>query len=521
MKTLRYSSTTTFAINAVSRRAPENHSLATVATLARAWRTTENHRLATRSSRPSWTLVERLGVLAVIFALSLASTSLHADDPLAPTNDEAVTAELIVKWISQLDDDEYETRERASKLLTRHSRYSVEPLAKSIPGASLERIIRSIKILTEIAVSDSSANGEAQLAILQLSELQPTVAGRYARSSLRPVSAAARSRSIRHLEEQGAEPIYRDPEDPQTALMGFTFNDQWKGKEEDFKLLQFISNIQTLELIGDKVRSSWFRHFAPIRTLTTIKIKDAKIGREAIDQLSSIETLRYLELKFVNVGDKEVPALATLKQLQQLALIGTLITLDGKAELELGLAGTDVDHRHGGFLGVRGGVHAIGCLVDDVVADTSAAKAGIRQGDVIVYYNGKRIADFESLRDGIAKHPPGESVKVRVIRGETLQAVHVFQKGDALGAEFKKHEFGLRIEKLDGRDGFLVRRDFRPGDVIVQYHTLLHPTEEQLIGQLKQADMRLANNGLSTQMMVTAMRRPEIVELELELGRFE
>jgi hypothetical protein len=110
------------------------------------------------------------------------------------------------------------------------------------------------------------------------------------------------------------------------------------------------------------------------------------------------------------------------------------------------------------------------------------------------------------------------------MRADTLQAVHVFQKGDALGAEFKKHEFGLEIDKLDkldGRDSFLVRRQFRPGDVIVQYHTLLQPTEKQLVDQLKQAENRLVKDRLSTQMMVTALRNPEIVELKLKLGRFE
>jgi membrane-associated protease RseP (regulator of RpoE activity) len=276
-----------------------------------------------------------------------------------------------------------------------------------------------------------------------------------------------------------------------------------------------------LELHGEKVDSSWFKFFAPIRTLSTIKIKDATIGREAIHKISEVESLRYLELKFVRVGDDLIPALATLKQLQQLALIGTLVTIDGKTELETQLAGTDIDHRHGGFLGVRGGTHAIGCFVDDVVEDTAAAKAGIQRGDIIVYYNGKRIIDFDALRDGIAKHPPGATVNVRVIRADTLQAVHVFQKGDSLGAKFEKHEFGLKIEKLDGRDSFLVRRQFRPGDVIVQYHTLLAPTEKQLDDQLKQAETRLVKDRLSTQMMVTALRNPQIVELELKLGRFE
>lgn len=469
-----------------------------------------------RRGRPRWA-VDAVGLI-LAFAV-LGGSTLRAQ-PAPPAAADVTTAD-IARWINQLDDDEYETREEATARLRKHENKVIQPLVGGLPGASLEQIIRSVRILTDIATSDGPANQEAQLAILELAERQPTIAGRYAKSALAPISIAARSRSIRQLESKGALPLYRDEDNPATPLIGFRFDESWQGGDADFQLLQLIQDITTLELVGPKVKPSWFRFFAPLTTVHTIKIKDAIIDADAIDAMSRVERLRYLELKFVAVGDSDIPALAKLKQLQILALIGTRITSNGKVDLENLLAGTEVDHRIGGFLGVRGGAHAIGCLVDDVVPDTSAEKAGIRPGDIIVHYNKKRIVDFDSLRDGIAQHPPGESVQVRVLRGDTLQAVHVFQRGDQLGAVLKKHEFGVEIEKMTGRDSFLARRQFRPGDVLVQYHTVLQPTEEQVIAQLKQAETRLAKDRLSTQMMVTALRKPEIVELDVELGRFE
>jgi serine protease Do len=62
-----------------------------------------------------------------------------------------------------------------------------------------------------------------------------------------------------------------------------------------------------------------------------------------------------------------------------------------------------------------------GALVADVVKDGPAAKAGIKQGDVIVEYDGKTVNESAELPLLVARTPVGKSVKVKVIRDkETL-----------------------------------------------------------------------------------------------------
>lgn len=61
-----------------------------------------------------------------------------------------------------------------------------------------------------------------------------------------------------------------------------------------------------------------------------------------------------------------------------------------------------------------------GALVDEAQADSPAAKAGVRSGDVITAIDGKPIKDSRQLARNIAAFAPGSSVTLELVRkGET------------------------------------------------------------------------------------------------------
>jgi serine protease Do len=63
-----------------------------------------------------------------------------------------------------------------------------------------------------------------------------------------------------------------------------------------------------------------------------------------------------------------------------------------------------------------------GALVAEVMPDSPAAKAGIRQGDVIVSFNGATVKDSRDLPSVVAKTPVGEQVTLTLRRdGKTQQ----------------------------------------------------------------------------------------------------
>jgi S1-C subfamily serine protease len=81
-----------------------------------------------------------------------------------------------------------------------------------------------------------------------------------------------------------------------------------------------------------------------------------------------------------------------------------------------------------------------GVLVETVGQDTAADRAGVRGGsdttvvagesytlggDVIVALGGRRVSSLEELRDALADHKPGDTVKVELYRGDDRRTVDV------------------------------------------------------------------------------------------------
>jgi serine protease Do len=73
-----------------------------------------------------------------------------------------------------------------------------------------------------------------------------------------------------------------------------------------------------------------------------------------------------------------------------------------------------------------------GALVDDVITNTPAEKAGIKSGDVIIEFNGKPVTDANSLLLGVSESEPGTSVAIKLIRNNSPKTVTV-KLGDRPG----------------------------------------------------------------------------------------
>jgi serine protease Do len=59
-----------------------------------------------------------------------------------------------------------------------------------------------------------------------------------------------------------------------------------------------------------------------------------------------------------------------------------------------------------------------GVELESVQAGGAAEKAGLKAKDVIVEFDGRKVAAFDDLRESILRKNPGDKVKVKVIRGE-------------------------------------------------------------------------------------------------------
>jgi serine protease Do len=108
-----------------------------------------------------------------------------------------------------------------------------------------------------------------------------------------------------------------------------------------------------------------------------------------------------------------------------------------------------------------------GAMVAEVMQDTPAAEAGLKEGDVIIEFNGKKVEDRRHLRLMAAQTAPGTKSTVKYIRDAktktlslTLGELPTNQAGLRPGGEPEPQNLdaldGVEVADLDGR----ARRQF-------------------------------------------------------------
>lgn len=148
-----------------------------------------------------------------------------------------------------------------------------------------------------------------------------------------------------------------------------------------------------------------------------------------------------------------------------------------------------------GLLGIKGGelnadlakefnVDAQqGAFISEVMANSAAAKAGLKAGDVIIAMNGQKIRSFAELRAKVATTGAGKEIELTYLRDNKEEKAKVTLQSDeqtkttadnllpALkGAEFSNYNAsglkGVEITKVE-KGSIAERYDFKKGDVIV------------------------------------------------------
>jgi len=127
--------------------------------------------------------------------------------------------------------------------------------------------------------------------------------------------------------------------------------------------------------------------------------------------------------------------------------------------LVLALAASEVDARPWSWLGVRirdlseqemeeisarhGVREGFGVVVVEVLADTPAARAGLKNGDIVVAFGDRPVVETRMLQRLIAAAPTGEDSRLTVLRPEGRHLVSVRLApmprpvaGDRVAAEF-------------------------------------------------------------------------------------
>lgn len=114
----------------------------------------------------------------------------------------------------------------------------------------------------------------------------------------------------------------------------------------------------------------------------------------------------------------------------------------------------EISRRHG----IREG---FGALIVEVMADTPAARGGLKNGDLVVAFRDRPVVDTRSLQRVVAATPAGEEVVLTVLRteeGRRRVTVRVGTMPREVVAERIAAEFGFLLGEMSGeREGTLSR----------------------------------------------------------------
>lgn len=85
--------------------------------------------------------------------------------------------------------------------------------------------------------------------------------------------------------------------------------------------------------------------------------------------------------------------------------------------------GRGYNHKYGkkAKLGVEIEDTAAGVVINDIIADSAAAKAGLQQGDIFSEVDDTKIDSMDRLFAELATHDPGDQIKIKVLRGGSVK----------------------------------------------------------------------------------------------------
>jgi membrane-associated protease RseP (regulator of RpoE activity) len=283
----------------------------------------------------------------------------------------ATSSTSIRQWIKELSSDDFGTREAATQNLTRAGRAALSEVAAAAQQDDLEVTTRAVSLLRSLLMSgDGETEEAAATALEQVAKAQVTSSAGQAADILRSYSEVLEQRAIHQLRQLGAVVQIGNPRTGQADCQQVVLGVSWHGRISDLSLLKRVSDLE------------------------------------------------YLGFHGIPLTDDDLPTIMGLARLDTLELFGTRVTEAGVERLRLAYPGTRIDRRSNAMLGVRGGVNAGMCQIDEVQSGTAAERAGLMAGDVVLKFQGHPVADFDQLTVQIANCRAGDNVIVQVRRGE-------------------------------------------------------------------------------------------------------
>ena len=363
-----------------------------------------------------WYLLDALAMLSLLVAPALAADV----EARLPRTAVAPSAGQIQGWVEQLNSERFLDREVATEKLIAAGGEAVAPVLAAVAENNLETTTRAIYILRELALHGDQAVSDAACSALEkAAEPQLTSAARRARATLLRLDLIRQERAVQDLRRLGAGISDRQPDFGQGMIEGYTveLGDGWQGQLADLARLRWLRDAGEVILQGPQITDDWLKYVAGMKQLRALTVKRAGITDEGLRHLAGMKELSALALWYVAVGDRAVDVLPQLQRVRKVRIYGGQLTAAGVERLRQSMPNCDIDYRRGAFLGISCQDLPEGCMVNTIRPRSAAEKSGLLMNDVIVEYDGKKVADYKSLTALISGNVAGDTVTVKVVRG--------------------------------------------------------------------------------------------------------
>jgi serine protease Do len=192
----------------------------------------------------------------------------------------------------------------------------------------------------------------------------------------------------------------------------------------------------------------------------------------------------------------------------------------------LGIRAQDVSPQTAASLGLARTGGEVVAQVTEVSEGGPAAEAGVKQGDLIVEYNGKAVPkslDFPAI---VADTPPGQKVTLKIIRDkkELMVAVKIGELAEetdaAVTAEAKDPELGIKVQRITPEAARRLGLSSTKGVLVIEVQPGspadsigLEPADV-----IREVNQRPVNNGSDFERAMRQGRRGERILLLVQRG---
>jgi len=307
-----------------------------------------------------------------LFAVGLAA-GLLTGGPVAaaPDRSQPIAVGKPIAWlVRQLDSSDYRVRQTATRQLVQAGGAAIGPVAHAALEGSLEVALRAVAILRAIytTAKDDATVDAAESALEQLKSLPNRVVAGRADTVLAGNYPIRQRRAVAEIRKLG-------------GIVNFS-----NGRVR--RLRPVPSGIRPVEDI--QLTPDW---------------KGGNAG------LKHIKRLTYLRALYHVAGDHvSEKALDELKA----ALPNLVVHLRGRSRL--GIKGQNASRGQG-------------CFVSEVTTGGTAAKGGVKPGDVITKFAGRKVPDFNILIALIKITKPGDKIPVIVLRNNRVVTLTITMQG--------------------------------------------------------------------------------------------